>query len=596
MTRTAKYHKTVLFLIPLLLAAPAAVAEVLPGSSIASDSLTIPGEVYTVGAEYVRRLNINTFDDILEIIPGVSFWREGPPNSATGFSVAGRRASLMINARPADNIYTSEPLVKFIDPGRLVRVEVARSGVSAITGEPATEAVINLVVERGGREYPFTQADFTYGESNRRARRIWFATPQSYVTASISYNEYLQDAIESLDFGQNRLIGNDHLRSVSFELCLGRDREVVVQFRNFEESFNSTACERSEDIRSSGFDSRIDYTRGRFRGSIRHRGYERLRQYGRMTGLCSGFSGEYTRSYERFDVRGFLKGREYLFENRFSGVESDPHLSNYSGGLTFFSKAAEKYPLRGSILMGSHSELESYLGWEVAAAREGEKSYQSVSFSRRVQLPSPSLLFHPVSILSDPECYDVLEAGSRNLSSSLVEELSVRSSFGIGVVLEVFHRRIHDPVKSGYPGGGVYNADDTGELSGALIRLRRELAWNRFVLEADAGGEYLFVSGYPEEGVPEYRGVGNLYIRFPLFRKTEIMTLHLNSIIYGRREWRGELTGRAAVHNFSLSMTLMSALIRFQYKNLTDTQYQTVPGYYMAERHFRIGILWDLPN
>ena len=41
--------------------------------SAAADSVSLPGEVYVLTADDLHDYNINTFDDILEIIPGVSF-------------------------------------------------------------------------------------------------------------------------------------------------------------------------------------------------------------------------------------------------------------------------------------------------------------------------------------------------------------------------------------------------------------------------------------------------------------------------------------------------------------------------------------------
>ena len=567
------------------------------GYSASSDSLVVPGDIYVIEQEYLSRLNIDTFDDILQIVPWVSSWREGVPGSRTGFSAGGAETALLVNGRLIDNIYTSEPLERFVDLGRLVRVEVIRRGVFSLTGEIGSGAAINLVVEREGRESPFTQADFTYGGSNRRARRIWFSTPRSYVTAAISYNEYLQDAIEALDFGQNRLIGDDHMKAVSFDLSMGPDQGALVHLTRFEDSFERTACSRSEDIRTSGFDSWIDYSGGGFRGSIRHRGIERLRLTGRMTGLCSGLNLELDRSLGNLHLRTFLTGRNYLFENRFSGVETDPEIHNYFGGATLFSRFAGNLPLRGSLFLGDHSVSGHYIGWEASAAREGKDgSYLSFAVSRKPELPSAAQFFHPVSFLNVPECFDIRSAGSESLDPQMVEEVSAESSFGFGLMINLFYRKIQDLIEPEGPGGSFRNAPGSEEVSGVSARFGEDLSWRRFTLELEGGGEYFFETGGLRAGVPEYTATGNLYLRFPIFKKTETITLHLNSMAFGARQWHGESADPGSVHNFSLSMTLMSAVIRFQYKNILDTEYQTVPGFNMAERHFRIGILWNLSD
>ena len=568
----------------------------MEGSFEAADSLALPGEVYVIESDYLQRLNIDTLDDILQIVPGASFWREGVPGSKTGFSICGERAQLLVNGRLKDNIYTSEPLIKFIDLARLKRVEVIYRGGLSLTGELNSGKAVNLIVEEGGRETPFTQAKFTYGGNNRRSRRIWFSTPRSHISAAVSYNEYLQDAMESVDFGQNRLIGKDHIKSIAFEVCLGREADAVMHLTRFEDAFNGTACDRYEEIRTSGFDSWIDYARGGFRGSIRHRGIERLRDSGRMSGLCSDLDIQMNCSLGDIDLRGFLKGRNYLLENRFGGLESDPRVHNYYGGITLHTRAADRYPVRGSVFLGHHSEAEGYPGWELGAGREGKGgAYQSISVSRRPDLPSVAQLFHPLSAGDYPECLDVVSAGFAGLNPAITEELSLENSFRFGLMLNLFHRRIHSAIKENAE-GSLVNSAGRNEVSGIRAGLDRSFAWRRFDLRLEAGGEYFFDRSGLGSGIPEYGAVGNLYLSFPIFKETEVMTIHLNSIVFGEREWNEQGADPAAVHNFSLSMTLMSALVRFQYKNILNTEYQTVPGYFMAERHFRVGILWNLPD
>ncbi|MBD3180444.1 MAG: TonB-dependent receptor plug domain-containing protein [Candidatus Latescibacteria bacterium] len=598
MMRIKGYHKAALMAILVISAAAGNGRGVIrPGSSLSSDSLSIPGEIYVIESEKLRRLNIDTFDDILQIAAGVSCWREGAPGSRTGFSVAGRRAVLLVNGRLTENIYTSEPLVKFVDLGRLRRVEVVYDGAFSLTGELGTGAAVNLVVEQGGREPPFTQADFTYGGSNRRARRIWFSTPRSYISAAVSYNEYLQDAIESREFGQNKLIGNDHMKSVSFDISMGGEQEALIHFTRFEDTYNGTACNPFEDIRSSGFDSWIEFSSWGLRSSIRHRGMDRERTSGKMSGLATSVDLQFDRRMGALDMRAFLKGSNYLLENRYSGVSSDPQLDNYYGGITGQVRPGGSYPMKGSVFMGRSSEAGDYLGWEAGAARLGRNgSYQRISLSRKPVIPSAAQLFHPVSAVSGLECYDITASGSPGLIPEITEEAALENRFSFGLTLNLFYRRIDERIEVDGPGGSFANTGDYDETSGIRASFREDISWRRFTLELEGGGEYFFETEGLESGVPEYRAVGNLYLSFPLFKETERMTLHLNSIAFGERNWDDDLSGRAAVHNFSLSMTLMSAVVRFQYKNFMDARYQTVPGFYMSDRHFRIGILWNLPD
>jgi outer membrane cobalamin receptor len=38
----------------------------------------------------------------------------------------------------------------------------------------------------------------------------------------------------------------------------------------------------------------------------------------------------------------------------------------------------------------------------------------------------------------------------------------------------------------------------------------------------------------------------------------------------------------------------MSTRVSFEYRNILNEQYETVPGYTMPPRHYRVGLFWEL--
>ncbi|MDZ7860112.1 MAG: Plug domain-containing protein [Candidatus Krumholzibacteriota bacterium] len=573
----------------------------LPDGSVVSDSLSLPGEVFVLTAEDLRDYNINTFDDILEIIPGVSYWREGPPGSSTGFSIGGRGnrgVNLLVNGIPLTDIYESEALVKFVDLSRVKRVEIIYSGSPALTGHISNSGAINVVIERGGRETPFSQANFTYGANNRRARRIWFSTPKSYINGTIIYNGYLQDSYKPLQDYPDRYVGKDHAKSVSMEVSLGRDpgNRGFVHFTRFEDVYEGTACSSRENIRTRGFDSQLHYRYHDFKMSVSNFGFEKKRFEAKLSGLRSSVSLGLEKELGRSRLKSFFSGRRDIYENRFEGKNVDPEVENYQGGFVLFSPFKKKFALRAGVYGGGHSEAGNYLGGEFGITHKGgERSYETLIISRKLVLPSSAMLFHPEpdTIL---DCYDLNYIANRELQPEIAHEISAGKRFSSGISLNLFLRHEDRCVRSAGGSDKLYNSSETQEVSGVKAQYGTSGKYRRARYGYNISGEYFISSNDYRYGIPQYRVNGNFYLKIPVFKDSETLTLRFNTIETGRRNWGSVDLEPAAVQNFSASITLMSALIKVQVKNIMNFSYQTVPGYYMSERHFRIGIIWDLVN
>ena len=113
------------------------------------------------------------------------------------------------------------------------------------------------------------------------------------------------------------------------------------------------------------------------------------------------------------------------------------------------------------------------------------------------------------------------------------------------------------------------NSSEEDDIFGLRIGYGVERKLWAALVGIDLSGEY-----YPEEssytsGIPDYRILGRFYAKIPVFKDSEILTLRLDSIESGNRAWGGIDLESSAVQNFSASITLMSAVIRFQIKNLS---------------------------
>lgn len=568
------------------------------GDFLGTDSLSLAGEVFVLTDEELRDYNINTFDDILEIAPGAQFWRSGPPASKTGFSIdgsAGRGTMLLINGRSVSNVYTGDPIVKYVDLSRIKKVEFIYSGSPSLTGYMTSGGVVNIVLETGGREPPASQADFTYGDDNCRARRIWFSTPRSYVNATLVYNEYLQDAIEALEYNPARSIGYNDTRMITAEVAVGRDQRKrgLIHLTRYDDRFERTPCLASEEITSRGFDSWIRYDQEDLVLFARHFGFQRERETGNISALRTEVSLRLDKPLGVFKIRAFAGGTRDLLENRFEGFDFNSEIHKAEGGLALFTPGARGFFGRMGVNGGSHSETGQYIGGEVGISRRGGRgAYETLMLMRKLRIPSVAELSHPF-IGTIEECYDVLYAGNWDLSPEVVHEAYVEKSFSFGLVVNTFYRRKSDMIIGG-EGGQFINSEDEDDTYGVRTGYGWEGSKGSFTFGLSCSGEYYASDGDLPNGIPRYRFLGRAFVKVPVFNESEILTIRFDSIETGKRSWGEIELDQAAVQNFSASISLMSAVIRFQIKNLLNTEYETVPGLRMAERHFRIGLVWNL--
>jgi hypothetical protein len=584
----------------------------LPGS-IAGDSLLMPTEVFVITREDLIERNVHTLDDILRLLPGVSLWREGPHDAEGGVSIDGRTwrgVNLLVNGLPAIDGYTLESLSRFLPLSRLLRVEVSYSGSPCFSGDLSSRGFINVVLEEGGRESPASEIDFTYGTSNRRARRVWFATPRAHMSAALAYDEYLQDGIDAYPAIPNRRLGLDDMRSVRAELAMQTSAgdEVRLTFQRYEESYVGTSYPGigNEDVRRSGFGSEILFRRAGFSGSITQRVLDLSRFSGRIRERSLGAGARWSGRVLGLGVRAFGSAARSEFENDYRWINSAgapavgrkdghfaPSFDRFEGGITAGGKASSSVTWRLGAFGGSHSAVGRYGGAEVAVGKRWSELFsQDVIFARRLRIPSAEELFQP-ALTRTFDGSDDATTGNPDLVPEIADELSIGFRLS-SVSLCLFGREERSRILLSGADSAVYASDGRGAVAGARGRFAGRAKIVGFDCLLSVG-----IEGYPErgalaDGVPLYRALGEVGVQRRVFAGSELFSLKLNSEAAGERRWGGATLPPYRVFNVSASISIMSARVTYEYKNILNERYETIPGYTMPLRHYLIGVFWEL--
>ena len=590
--------RRLVLVLALALLAPRCLFSGEPPGSIAGDSLLVPTEIFVLSREDLIERNIHTLDDILQLLPGVTFWREGPHAASGAFSIDGRTSrgvNLLVNGVPVIDSYTMESLTRFLPLSRLERVEVVYSGSPCFSGDLSSRGFINVVLEEGGREGPDSQIDFTYGSSNRRARRAWFATPKSYISAALAYDEYLQDGVEAYPAKPRMLLGKYDGRSVLAEIVMRGSAadELLIRLQRYDDSYNGTSFRADEDVRWSGFCSEISWRRSGFSGSLTQRVLDLARDAGRIHERTVGAAGRWDGTFHSISIRTFASAERAEFDNVLWSVHFAPSYHRVEGGITFGGRAPERLTWRLGAYGGDHSTVGSYGGAEIAIGKAwSERFSQDVVIARRVRIPSAEELFQPE--LARTTAGDTLSTeGNSNLLPEVADELSI--GFRLAPLsLSLFGRSETSISALSGANPAVYRSEVSGKVAGARARFAGRMR----LLGTDCTLS-LGLEGYPErgalaQGVPTYRGTAQMGFEHRVFEGSELVSFKIDSEFDGERQWSTGRLPACHVLNAAASLSIMSARVSFEYKNLLNELYETVPGYTMPPRHYIIGVFWEL--
>ena len=569
------------------------------GALAGIDTLLHATEYYRLTVEELEQYNIHTIEDILELIPGIAWWREGPPGSRGGYSIEGRSGDgviLLLGGEPFHDPVTLEPLSRFLPLSRLKAIEVYYGGSPFIAGGTSSNVVVNIIVGEGGAPGPMSQVEFTYGGGNRRARRVWFASPKGRLSAAVAYDEYLQDAVEALVELPNRKLGDYDSRSVLFDLVLAPDslQSILVRFHRFEDTYVGTFLSSVEDIRYDGFDSNLRYRRGGLTVSLQQRTLEQKRRAGRLSGFVTSGAVRYRGRAGGLEVRCYCTGERAHFGNRIWGIPFDPSLHRFEGGIAVGGTGPASLAWRGGLVGGLHSESGGYTGGEIGVSINLAGWFSPhISLARRMRLPSALELFQPVTDMTlGGEEYSI--SGNPGLEPEVTEEAALGVSISSFLSARLFVRRERSRIILSGSGPAVYSAEGEADVAGGRCNLWKNGRLLGFEYGLDLGVEIYGERSEFTPGIPEYRILGNFSLSRRLFKNTETAALRIHSEAVGERSWEGIALDPYQVVHVAASLTVMSARLQFQVKNLIAAQYETIPGFLMPERHFRLGIHWAL--
>ncbi len=563
------------------------------------DTLLFPNEAFVITADELAIYNVNTLEDVLEILPGVVHWIAGPRGAESGFSVDGssnRGMTLLVNGKRFVDPYTLEHIARFLPLSRLERVEVIYGGSPLFTRDVSSNGAINIVIREGGGEGPLAEANFTYGRNNRRGRRIWFSTPRSRIGATLAYDEYLQDAFIAYAPIPNRRIGDYDTRSVLMDLSVNTEDgdDVLVRLHRYEDTYVGTAYSSSEDVRYDGFDTEIRYQRGGFTTSIEQRSLSLYRRSIRRSHLLTVGAARWDGRVRGVWIRAFASAKHVICKITEKGIAFDPSFHRVEGGIGAAGDVSSSLTWRLGLFGGTHNVVGSYVGGEAGIRRGGSRAFsQSVMVSRRIRVPSAQELFQPeipgdtTQTIQTPST-----SGNEALSSEVTDELVISALSPGLLTLDLFARRERSRIVLTGEDPAVYRADGSGTVAGVRGRIVR--GGNVFGLRCDvsAGAEYFVKRSEHTNGIPEYRCLGGVVLSRPIFRETETVTLRWGVEVIGERSWDDTTFDPYVLNDVAASVTLLGATVTVQMKNLFDVSYETYPGYLMPERHWMIGVFW----
>jgi len=566
--------------------------EILP------DSLYSTCERIVITHEELSMYNIHTLLDVIKFVPGVNFWIKGPDGAPAGISIEGgesRGFSLYLNGIPLVDRYTGMALVDFLPLSRIDYIEIIYGGPAVLSSQ-SSGGVINLVTYEGGLGGPRTDVEFTYGKSNRRARRAWFSTPDSYFNFTIAYDEYLHDAAEVHILDPTRKFGLYDMRSVLLDFLMkpGDRKRVFVRVHRFDKSYVGTPVSDIDEVIQNGMDSHIRLCNGPSSITI---------SQGKLSSsLISGkISYRYVSAYmkhERYlgslSTIFFLNASKVTFENDIWGKRFNPRISLFEGGVSVHSDLKGNLSLRTSIAGGSQNHIGSYLSGEaVVMKRWAFGVNQSISVARRVRVPSVEEFFQPEI---ERSIYGEYRASAGNSALDICSSNEYAMSFEVpsrgGV--KIFGKEFSSVISLSDSVIPEYESVYGGWVSGVRGMYRMEFALLGVRFHSSYAVEVFTSRVNDIHGIPEYRVLSSIYFRTPAFKNTETLTLGMNAELVGSRRFYGRTLDKYLTIDLFGSLTIMSARVHFAIKNILGEKYQTYPNYLMPGRYVMVGLYWKL--
>jgi iron complex outermembrane receptor protein len=214
-----------------------------------------PSSISIVTADEIRKKNIQTFDNVLEQVQGVTLNRSSGINvnslSIRGSSdVAGggigNRVLLLLDGRPSLTGDSKGALWSLIPVSIIERTEVVKGAFSSLYGSSAIGGVVNVITKKPTYN-SFTGINFNYGFYQKLSDSLRFTNNLlTFTSADIIHSNTIKKFSYLLNLNYNNNDGHSQQTNYDFYSGIGkftfdvfgnRDLEVTLQYTNSNSGF-----------------------------------------------------------------------------------------------------------------------------------------------------------------------------------------------------------------------------------------------------------------------------------------------------------------------------------------------------------------------
>ncbi|HWK71828.1 TonB-dependent receptor domain-containing protein [Pollutimonas sp. M17] len=143
---------------------------VVTASRTAQLEKDVIGDVTVIKKEDLQKEGQNSVAEILAKQPGIQFYSNGGPQTATGVMLRGnepRHTLVLIDGIRVNSMITSVTNWNAIDPATIERIEVIRGAASSLYGSDAIGGVVNIITKKTGEDRPLSAwGNIGYGSND----------------------------------------------------------------------------------------------------------------------------------------------------------------------------------------------------------------------------------------------------------------------------------------------------------------------------------------------------------------------------------------------------------------------------------------------
>lgn len=132
---------------------------VVTASRTAQLEKNVLGDVTVIDKKELQKAGQDSVAQVLAKQPGVQFYSNGGPQTATGVFLRGTSPSqtlVLIDGIRINSITSGSTNWAAIDPATIERIEIVRGAGSSLYGSDAIGGVINIITKKGGDDRPFS--------------------------------------------------------------------------------------------------------------------------------------------------------------------------------------------------------------------------------------------------------------------------------------------------------------------------------------------------------------------------------------------------------------------------------------------------------